>query len=67
MKYPNVTCPKCGQETLRLLWTTPECSGPCMLTCLGCSWEKNITHRWLLKRRHIKMQREKGRKERGEA
>ena len=66
VRRPNTICPQCGNDTLRALFSNPELSGRCMLTCVACSWNKNITWRKLLVWRYNRMHREDGKKERGE-
>lgn len=63
---PNLTCPSCGNDTLRALFSNRECAGRCMLTCVACSWHKDITWRRLLVKRYNWVHQEDGRKERGE-
>lgn len=66
LKCPNTICPECGNDSLHVMWSNRELRGTCYLNCMSCSWEKVITHRKWLVKRHIYMQREKGRKEREE-
>ena len=62
---PNLTCPSCENDTLRAMFSNPDLRGRCMLTCVACSWCKDITWRRLLVRRYNWVHQEDGMKERG--
>jgi hypothetical protein len=72
MKEFNDICPRCGKHSLHIFWDREPLAVPgmplkmrghCALTCVACSWAKDVSWRWLLIRRYRKWKDEQRRKD----